>query len=258
MKHITPSLRFFSVTQQSATYRPTVWLRSIAIASAIALGSATFTPPMLAQEMMKRVLSVTGQGKEMIAATQAQVNLAVEAEGKTADEAQQTVAQRSDAVVKFLKSQRVEKLQTTGINLSPNYSYTAGKRRLIGYRASNSVRFKVSADQAGVLLDRAVKAGATRINGLSFSATDSAIAAAQKEALRSATQDAQEQANAVLSALSFSSQEIVGIQVNQAAPPPVPVPFARTATLESDAAPSTPVVAGEQTVQASVTLQIRY
>lgn len=105
-------------------------------------------------------------------------------------------------------------------------------------------------------MDEAVKAGATRIDGVSFIASDAAIATAQKAALREATQEARSQADAVLSSLGFTAQEIVGIQVNGAyAPPPRPVPMAEMAKQDFAA---TPVIGGEQQVEASVTLQISY
>ena len=43
---------------------------------------------------------------------------------------------------------------------------------------------------------------------------------AQKQALQAATQDAQQQANAVLSSLNLKQKEVVSIQVNNASSPP--------------------------------------
>ena len=104
-----------------------------------------------------------------------------------------------------------------------------------------------------------MKAGASRIDGVSFIATDEAIAATQKTALREATQDAQAQADAVFSALNFTKGQIVSIQVNGAsAPPPRPLEdFQNMRASAASKAPS-PVIGGEQEVQASVTLQISY
>ena len=68
-----------------------------------------------------------------------QVLLGVEIQGKTAQEVQQQVAKRSQAVVKLLKSRKVEKLQTTGISLNPNYSYKDGKPNITGYSGTNTV-----------------------------------------------------------------------------------------------------------------------
>lgn len=239
---------------RSAWVKPYVgWLGAM-----VYLGTAL---PIAAQsatsEVQYRVLTVTGQGIENVQTTQAQVRLGVDVQGKTAKIVQEQVASRSAAVVALLKSRQVEKLETTGINLNPDYSYNNGKRSLIGYRGSNIVSFRIDTEKAGLLIDDAVKAGASRIDGVSFMATDDAIAAAQKQALTKATQDAQAQAKVVLSALNLTAQDVVSIQINGAnAPTPPPMPMQAPALrAESDA---TPIVGGEQAVQGSVTLQIRY
>jgi uncharacterized protein YggE len=91
---------------------------------------------------------------------------------------------------------------------------------------------------------------------VNFTASDEAIAAAQKQALRQATQDAQTQADAVLSTLNLTRKDIVNIQINAATPPP-PMPVLERAALASKAA-DTPIIGGEQEVQAAVTLQLSY
>lgn len=235
------------------------WNRFKALVISAGLLSLAFANPVLAQEKVLRTLTVTGRGVEQVATTITQVRLGVEAQGKTANEVQQEVARRSNAVVSLLKARQVDKLETTGINLSPTYQYDNGKQTLTGYAASNIVSFRITTPKAGILLDEAVKAGASRIDGVSFMATDEAIAATQKTALREATQDAQAQADAVFSALNLSKGQIVNIQVNGASAPP-PRPLEDFQSLRASAAPKapSPVIGGEQEVQASVTLQISY
>jgi len=60
--------------------------------------------------------------------------------------------------------------------------------------------------------------------------------------------------------LNLTAKEIITINVNGAnVPNPIPIPREIMADkLASSSPSSTPVVAGEQTVSASVTLQIRY
>lgn len=235
--------------------------RHLLPAIALSLLSLSATLPALTQEArhpMLRTLTVTGQGREPVMTSMAQINLGIEVQGKTAEEVQAAAAKRSSAVVEFLKAQRVEKLQTTGINLSPRYTYSNGNQRLDGFSASNTVSFRVPTDKAGPLMDAAVKTGATRIDGISFIASDEAIAAARREALKEATQQARTEADIVLSSLNLSAQEIVGIQVDSAPTPPRPFPVPMALGKMAEAAASTPVVGGEQEVQASVTLQIRY
>ncbi|MBD0313652.1 MAG: SIMPL domain-containing protein [Microcoleus sp. T3-bin5] len=211
-----------------------------------------------AQEQRIRTLSVTGRGVEAIPTTQTQVALGVEVQGKTAAEVQQEAARRSSAVVALLRSRQVQKLETTGITLSPSYTYENNQQRLIGYIATNTVSFRLNTQSAGTLLDDAVQAGATRIQGVSFVAADSAIEQAQKQALKKATQDAQAQADAVFSALNLKRGEILNIQVNGASAPPPPMYRQAAAARLGNVDFTTPVVGGEQQIEASVTLQFGY
>ncbi len=220
--------------------------------------SLAMTNPAQAQEKLLRTLTVSGRGTELVATSVTEVRLGVEVQGKTANEVQAAVAQRSNAVVTLLKSRAVERLQTTGINLSPIYSYDKGTQTLKGYMGSNTVSFRIVTEKAGTILDDAVKAGASRIDGVGFVASDEAISAAQKSALRRATQDAQGQAKAVLEALGLTQKEVVSIQVNGAyAPPPRPMASYEAKTMNASAAPS-PVIGGDQQVEANITLQISY
>ncbi|TRU59870.1 MAG: DUF541 domain-containing protein [Microcystis aeruginosa Ma_QC_Ch_20071001_M135] len=196
--------------------------------------------PSYANERELRTITVTGEGIENIATSQAIVRLGVEVQGKEAGKVQREVASRSDAVVKFLRSRQVEKLETTGISLQPNYDFSNNQRRLIGYIGANLISFQIDIAEAGSLIDEAVKVGATRIDGVSFTAGESAIAAAQRTALIKATEQAREQATIVLQALN-------------------PVPIARSeAVFRSADAASSPVIGGEQTLRAAVTLEISY
>jgi uncharacterized protein YggE len=212
--------------------------------------------PSYADARELRTITVTGEGIENIATSQAIVRLGVEVQGKEAGKVQQETANRSDAVVKFLRSRQVEKLETTGISLQPNYDFSNNQRRLIGYIGANLISFQVDIAQAGSLIDEAVKVGATRIDGVSFTAGESAIAAAQRTALIKATEQAREQATIVLQALGLVPKETVSIQVGNTGNP---VPIARSeAVFRSADAASSPVIGGEQTLRAAVTLEISY
>ncbi|MGC1309663.1 MAG: SIMPL domain-containing protein [Phormidesmis sp.] len=241
------------------------WSRSLALASlAIApLASCAMFPPSASAQAQpvyqqpERVLNVTGQGMQTIPTTLTQVSLGVMVEEDTAEEAQQAAARRSNAVVDFVRSQTVQKLETTGVSLSPRYDYSNDRQVIIGYQATNTISFRAATDVAGTVIDGAVKAGATNINGVSFVAADDAIAAARQTALTAAIEDAQQQSDTVLSALGLSAQEIVNITIgNVSAPPPRPVQYEARA-LADQVAP-TPIVGQEQTISAQVTLQIRY
>nr|WP_228040508.1 SIMPL domain-containing protein [Nodosilinea sp. LEGE 07088] len=232
-------------------------LMSAALASGLSF-APVFTPQATAQETLMRTLTVTGQGEESVPTTKTQVNLGVDVQGSDATAVQREVAQRTAAVVELLRSRSVEKLETTGIQLSPRYNYENGRSEVIGYSGSNTVSFRMPTESVGSLLDDAVNAGANQIRGISFVAADSALESARQQALREAVADAQTQASAVLDSLNLTVQEVIGIQINGAAPPqPIPLQRAAEYAAASDDA-TTPVIGGEQTVRAQVTLQIRY
>ena len=226
--------------------------------SAALVTSLTFSLPTLSHEKGKisRTIAVNGRGVEMIATSSSRVNIGVLVEAKTSEYAQKQAATRSAAVVKYLRSNAVEKLQTTGIALNPVYKYTNNVRQITGYRATNQVTFIVNTERMGKILDGVVKAGATQINNISFTATDKAIADAQKKALQEAVQNAQSQAQVVLTSLQLTPKEVVNITINSGntAPPPI---FRNNVAAAAPEA-TTPVIAGQQRVEASVTLTIRY
>ncbi|MGF1478894.1 MAG: SIMPL domain-containing protein [Cyanophyceae cyanobacterium] len=217
----------------------------------MALVLVTIPARSLASEERRRTLTVTGEAIERIPTTITAVRLGVEIQGETAD-VQQQVAQRTTAVVELLRSRAVEQLQTSGIRLQPRYDRE--NNQPTGYVASNIVSFRADTEQVGTIIDEAIQAGATRIDGVSFTATEAAMTAAQRQALAQAVADAQQQAQAVLEALNLTSQEIISIQVNGAnAPGPR---LLEAESLARDV--STPVIGGEQEVRASVTLQVSY
>ncbi len=223
------------------------------IASAQMLSQAGAQPVF---QQPERVLSVTGRGTQMISTVLSQVNLGVVVQASTAEAAQQQVAQRQTAVIEWLRSQSVENLETTGISLNPRYDYSDNQQRLIGYEATNTISFRISTEQAGTVIDGAISAGATRINGVSFIAEPATLDAARQQALQAAIADAEQQADTVLQALGLSRQEVIGIVIGSVSAPP-PVQAQAQARLAADSA-TTPVVGQSQTVEAQVTLDIRY
>ena len=227
------------------------------ITGLICLGSAT---RVLADEALLRTITVTGLGQESIATSLSQVRLGVEVRGETADEVQEKMTSRTTQVVNYLQNKQVTQLTTTGIYLQPQYDYSDGGSRLVGYVATNTVSFEVPTELAGGIMDGAVKSGATRIDGLTFRATDEAIAAAENIALGEASQDAKTQAEVVLESLGLTSQGIVQIQINGSNQYNPYLYNQQSATRSSVAADTSfaPVQGGEQTVNASVTLTIRY
>ncbi len=226
------------------------------LALACSLLIAPFALPAWAQEQRSRLLTVTGTGIETIPTTITRVSLAVEVRGEDAAVVQREVARQTAQVIALLRSQGVERLQTTGLSLQPRYESRNDQRepRLVGYIGSNSVAFRIATESAGDVIDRAVGTGVTRIDGVEFLATDAAMTTARAEALRQATANARAEAAIVLTALGLREQEITRIQINDSGVDFSPRIQANTMAFEAADA----IVGGDQTVRASVTLEIRY
>ncbi|NJP09579.1 MAG: SIMPL domain-containing protein [Leptolyngbyaceae cyanobacterium RU_5_1] len=137
----------------------------------LGLAACQSTPVQVGQSLasLPQTLVVSGRGMVDIPKTTSRVSLGVEVQGKTSEEVQRTIAQKSSTVVKLLQSRKdVTKLETTGIGLNPRYSYKDGKQTIEGYSGTNVVRFQLAPDKIGKLLDEAIKAGATRIDGVTL------------------------------------------------------------------------------------------
>jgi uncharacterized protein len=218
-----------------------------------------FITPGWTAEPQQRVLSVTGRGTTSIAATLAQVSLGVEVSGKSSTTVQKEAANRAARVLQLLRLRKVDKLQTSTVTLTPNYVNENNRQRVVGYTATNNVTFRTPTTEAGVTIDEAVKAGATRVDSVSSVPEDAAIERAQSQAIQLAIKDAQRQALAALSSLGLQQKAIVGIQINDAARPvPIAADFGRTRQTSAKNVAPTEIVGGEQEVQANVTLQISY
>jgi uncharacterized protein len=254
----TPIIAATPTRYRSGVFSPKPALSLLLTVSLVLL--VAIDPGTTQERKPSRTITASGRGIVTIPTTLSQIRLAIEVSGKTPANAQQEAATRSTQVINYLKTQQVDKLQTTGINLNPTYTYpNGGNPQLVGYTATNSISFRVVTERAGAILDAAVKNGATRIDGVSFVASELAISTAQLQALKQATQDAQHQADAVLATLKLKRKEVIGIQISSASTPaPIPLEQGMVRSKVADAAPTTPVVGGEQQVEASVTLDIGY
>lgn len=113
--------------------------------------------------------------------------------------AQQEVSRLAAAVVTFLHrdpivAPHISKLHTTGLALEPLHEWADNRQRLIGYRAANSITFRVDIEFAGQAVDGIVSRGVNRIDGISFVASPKVLNAARQTAIMAAVEDAMEQA----------------------------------------------------------------
>jgi uncharacterized protein len=257
-----------SLAQSSAQLLANHSLRLGAIALlALSLGSsltACGTSQAAVPGPLTQTLVVTGRGKVAIPKTIARVQLGVEVQDKTSEAVQRKLAERSAAVTKLLQGNKaVQQLQTTAVSLTPQYSYKDNQQNITGYSATNLVHFEIEPGKLNNLIDTAIQAGATRVDGVTLVATDAAIEKAQGEAIAAATHQAEQQANAALGALSLKQKKVVNIQINPTLnAQPLAYNMAKSGMDQlasvSAPAPSMPIIAGQQDIEATVLVQVQF
>jgi len=205
-----------------------------------------------------RVPSITVNGEAMISAEpdQAQIDIGVITQARSAPEASKENAERLSRVLTEVKKLlgKSDEVKTSGYSLTPNYRYPqGGKPEIVGYTASNTVRIKTNTlDLVGRLIDGAMQAGANNVNRLVFTLKDEQ--GAQLEALRQASAKAKSKAEAVAASLGLKIVRIAAINEGERTIQPIyrQAMAARGEALAAQA--PTPVEPGTVDVRSTVSL----
>lgn len=203
-------------------------------------------------------LVVQGSAEVTVKPDLARLNLGVRTEATSSQQAAQMNANRTDAVIKALRTAGVAEndIQTVDYNVRPQIQYPGdrgGTPKTTGYVVENTVRVTVrKLDDAGTILDAALKAGANLAGAMEFDANEANHAKAREEALTRAVAAAQVKAVALAKAAKAGRITLRGI-VEDGAEPVRPMFMGGAAAMRAEAAP-TPVQPGEITVRANVTL----
>jgi len=124
---------------------------------------------------------VTGQGVLNLEPDLALVNIGVETQAVSVEQARTKAANAMDSIIKAIKDNGLtdRDIKTVSFNIHPQYEFTevsesgrrVHKQILIGYTVSNTASIKVrNLDNVGTIIDDVVNAGgdSTRINGITF------------------------------------------------------------------------------------------
>ena len=245
-------------------------IRYLVLAAAATLSTAA---PALAQQVQAAapvptieaahtLLTVSADGKSTRAPDLATFSAGVTSQADSASAALAANARDMGAVVAALKRTGVapRDIQTSNLNLEPVYapqrrlpdgSVEDGGQKIIGYRVTNTVTVRQrDLAQYGRVIDTLVSAGANQVNGPNFmlDQPDAATDEARTQAIAKARQRAELYARAA----GLRVVRIVSISEGGGYTPPQPM-YRRMALAE--AAPASPVEAGELDVGASVTVQ---
>jgi uncharacterized protein YggE len=202
--------------------------------------------------------SITVNGEATIAAEpdQAQIDIGVTTQARSAPEASRENAERLARVLAEVKKllSKADEVKTSGYSLNPQYRYPqGGKPEIVGYIANNIVRIKTAKlDDVGKLIDAAMQAGANNINRLVFTLKDEE--AARLDALRQASAKAKAKAEAIAASLGLKILRIASVTEGERSFQPIfrQTPMARGEALAAQA--PTPVEPGTVDVRSTVSL----
>jgi len=192
-------------------------------------------------------ITVTGNGSANATPDKASFDFGVQVNAATASEAMNKDNQQVQSIIDALKNAGVSAsdIQTSSVSLWPQTS--SDGQTITGYQASNNVTVTTSVSKAGSLVDAATAAGANNVNGPNLSVGDQSSFYAK--ALKLAVQDAQTQAQAIAAASGLTLGGIVHITNQSNAPTPI-----MYGAMDAAAKSATPIEAGSQQVQATVTV----
>ena len=123
----------------------------------------------------QEAITAAGTGVALSKPDRADVTFSVSSSAADPKTAMTKAAVVSDRVTKALKAAGIadKELQTTGVTLSPKYTYKNGASLVAGYQANVEVRARVNdIAKVGDVIVAGTGAGATSVSGPSFSLTD--------------------------------------------------------------------------------------
>lgn len=192
---------------------------------------------------------VSGTGRVSLAPDEVTLAIAVETHAPSAAAAAASNATRIQAVREALRHAGLpdSAISTQDYMVQPRMRYEQERARLDGYDVANTLKVKTrEMKRLGAYMDAALAAGATRIGGVEFSASQ--MDAARRSALTQAIMQARGDAQSMASAAGGRLGDLLELSTSPAMPGPVPF----RAAMAEQAKLETPISPGEITVEASV------
>jgi uncharacterized protein YggE len=201
---------------------------------------------------MKRTITVTGTGRVVVVPDVADVRLGVTVTRPTVAEARAAAAETAARILDAVTAAGVARadVRTASLQVQPEYEYTDRQPRLRGQQVLHQYLVTVRAlDGLGRVIDDALAAGATTLDGVSFRTADPATAEAAARA--AAVGDARAKAEALAAEAGVAVGAVVSIAEATLGGGPRPMVMKARAMAMAEAAP-TPVEAGTDEIAVSV------
>lgn len=202
-----------------------------------------------------RVMTVIGTARLFRKPDMVTIQLEVLTENKQLQQAQQENALKMNHVIQALLQSGISKenIQTSSFTIHPRYDYVDGKQVFMGYQVINSIIVKTkSLEQAGQIIDAAVKNGVNQISDIQFTLENQQIyyQKALSHALKNAIAKAQTIAETLKVKFDHTPMKIIE-EMGE-----LPHPLQKFAVVGNSI--STPIEPGEIEIRAKVELQLEF
>lgn len=214
----------------------------IAILVAAAVAGLAFTA---ANGSSSRSVTVTGHGDLTVVPNEAGVDATVRTQAPTAQAALAANADGTTKVIAALKQVGVKEIQTAEVSLSPN---TDRKGNVTSFTAEDTVTATSTIANAGRLIDAAVGAGATSVDGPNLTVANQT--GLYRRALQLGVKDARAKAAALAAAGGFKVGRVLTVSEQSTQ---TPIAFGQSPKAASST--PTPIEAGTQDVTADVQVE---
>lgn len=215
----------------------------------------TQDPCATAPQTCATIITTHATATSRIPNTVVDIAVAITVSDRDLATAQRALADKSSALLTYLRAQKAQRLITTQVSFSPSVKpQKNAPDKTVGYDGNASVTFRTSVEKAPDLLANVLTHGANNIDSTTFSPTEEEVAAARRELASQATRDAITQGNAIATAagLHIVAVRTINVQNDGGGFQPRVMSFAMK-TMEASSAPA-PIdtAAGDQALSLRV------
>ncbi len=238
--------------------------RSAALSAVLFVSLAVLHPPLaraqqgneLTLPVNAGIVSTSATAHRRIANTVADISVGIQTQGADAASVSRDLAQRSQTLLEWLRSQGAERLATDQISFQPQtHEEKNGQQKIVGYTGNTSVSFRTTPEKVGAILSGVLDHGANTIQQTSYAPKEEEQDKVRKELAQEATRTAVAQGTAVAEA---AGTHVIGVREVNVEPSGIirPMPMMRMST--GAAAKEVPMAgeAGEQDVTVTVSVRL--
>lgn len=167
----------------------------------------------------ERILMVNGFGYTSVMPDTLSINIGIDTLAETSKDAVARNSEIVSSVMDALKALGLEEkeVRTSYFSIYPQYQYPqdGSPPTIVGYQASNTINVLTKkVERAAEIIDRAVSAGANRVDGPWYSISLEAQKQYREQVISMAMKDAEDNAKVILAMQDLSIKDVKSIAIN--------------------------------------------